>query len=116
MIFRGCGCVWNCMLPIGRQCASGLSLLLSAMRFFTSSAAHDWMGNPSGNPRPTLANVATGGVPGGGGGGGGAGAPPWPRCPAGTLTFSQIPDKSGFPSAAFGAGAFMLGFPSDDFG
>ena len=30
IIFRGCGCVWNCMKPIGRHNASGLSLLLPA--------------------------------------------------------------------------------------
>ena len=39
MILRGCGCVWNCMFPIGRQWASGLSFMLSAMRCFLSASA-----------------------------------------------------------------------------
>ena len=38
-ILRGCGCVCSCMLPIGRQWASGLSFMLSAMRCFLSAAA-----------------------------------------------------------------------------
>src|SRR5215831_1597299 len=103
------------MLPIGRQCASGLSLLLSAMRFFTSSAAHGCSGKPSLMPAPTSRNVASGGVPGGGGGGG-AGFAPCPRCPAGGLLFCQIPERSGFPSAVLGAGAVRFGFPSGPLG
>src|SRR5262245_60413204 len=101
------------MLPIGKQCASGLSLLLSAMRFFTRSAAHVCRGRPSLNPAPTLRNVATGGVPGGGGGGGGGGCP---GCPAGCLIFCQIPERSGFPSAVLGAGAARFAFPSGPLG
>src|SRR2546428_569747 len=106
------------MLPMGRQCASGLSLLLSAIRFFTTSAAHGCSGSPSLNPAPTSRNVATGGVPGGGGGGGGGGvaAAPCPRCPAGGLMFDQIPERSGFPSAVLGAGPARLGMPSGPLG
>ena len=36
MILRGCGCVCSCRLPSGRQWASGLSMLLPAMRCFFS--------------------------------------------------------------------------------
>src|SRR5437867_12124958 len=111
------------MLPMGRQCASGLSLLLSAIRFFTTSAAHGCSGRPSLNPAPTSRNVATGGVPGGGGGGGGGGAgvaaapcAPCPRCPAGGLMLDQIPEKSGFPSAVLGGGPLRFGFPSGPLG
>ena len=49
------------MKPIGRQCASGLSLLLSAMRFFTRAAALGCKGRPALNPAPTSRNVAAGG-------------------------------------------------------
>ena len=145
MNLRGYGCAVICMMPIGKQCASGLSLLLSATRFFTRSAAHGWYGAPPGvcppmSPKtlppgrapavPGAAVPAGGGppprAPGGGlladGGAAGAGgsAPAWPlgisgpaprpRPPA--LAMSQTPDKSGLPSANFGAGAFMSGFPS----
>src|SRR5262245_44120343 len=111
------------MKPIGRQCASGLSLLLSAMRFLTRSAAHDCIGKPSLKPPPTFPNVANG-IPSGGSGGGGGGAEgaggvnpgvaagAAPRWPAGPRGFSQIPERSGLPSAVLGAGAVRLGLPS----
>ena len=39
IILRGCECVCDCMDPIGRHAASGLSLLLASIRCFRSSAA-----------------------------------------------------------------------------
>src|SRR5437016_6708905 len=91
------------MMPMGRQCASGLSLLLSAIRFFSRSAAHGVSGNPSLKVEPMFRNVASGG-PEEGWGGGGA-----PRCPVGAPR--QTPEKSGLPSAVFGAGAARFGSP-----
>src|SRR6478672_10349945 len=91
-------------MPIGRHTASGLSLLLSSMRFFNSSAAHGRSGRPSLNPAPTFRNVATTGVPAGGS----SGAAPRPR-PGKPL---HTPEKSGLPSAVLGAGAFRSGLPS----
>src|SRR5436309_4144198 len=118
------------MKPIGRQCASGLSLLLSAIRFFTSSAAQGCKGRPSLKPAPTSRNVAaatpSAGVVAGGLGGGGpaVGAPAAPptfpdRNPGpspGGLGFCQMPERSGFPSAVLGAGAFRSGSPLGVFG
>src|SRR6478609_5099043 len=81
MIFRGCGCMCNCVSPSGRQCASGLSLLPSAVRFARSSFAHGVNGNPSLTAAPMLKNAPSGGALGsaaGGGGGGGGGAPSLP--------------------------------------
>ena len=65
MNFRGNPCVWNCISPIGRQCASGLSLLLLSCRSFLSAAAHGLIGRPPGTFWPTSRNIAIGGVPGG---------------------------------------------------
>src|SRR3989304_1667466 len=48
MIFFGYGCDVFCMMPIGRQCASGLSLLWSAIRFLANSAAHGCASAPPG--------------------------------------------------------------------
>src|SRR5258708_5365952 len=56
MIFLGYRCAFSCAMPIGRQCASGLSLLLSAIRFLTRSAAHGWYGAPPGVLLPMLPN------------------------------------------------------------
>src|SRR5215510_329180 len=108
------------MKPIGRQCASGLSLLLSAMRFFTRSSAQGWRGRPSGKPAPTLKKVALGGPAFGAaawprlaGGGAFKSAPRAPRCGMFVLRpLSQIPDRSGFPSAVLGVGAVRSGLPS----
>ena len=77
MIFLGCGCMWSCIRPSGRQCASGLSLLFSDRRAFTRSAAHGSIGRPSLNPEPMFLNVAFGGVPGGSSGGGPPLGPPF---------------------------------------
>src|SRR6185295_15363635 len=101
------------MRPIGRHQTSGLSLLLSAIRFFFSSSAHGCSG--SGYPRPaTSKNCDTGGVPSGGGVG--AGAAPRPRPPPPPppppKRVSQMPEKSGLPSAVLGAGAARLALPS----
>src|SRR5262245_66076550 len=109
------------MKPIGRQCASGLSLLLSAIRFFTSSTAHGCSGKPPCIAEPASRNDAIGGVPGGGGGGGAGAAlalfcPPCPRCPAGGRTISHIPERSGFPLRMRGPGALRVPFPSVAFG
>jgi hypothetical protein len=93
------------MKPIGRQSASGLSFCCTAMRFFFRSAAHGVNGNPSGKAVPISPNVATGGVPGGGGGGGA------PR-PPGFGNLTQLPARSGLPSAVRGAGASRLTAPS----
>src|SRR2546425_423582 len=105
IILLGCGCRWNCMKPIGRQCASGLSLLFESFRAFLSSAAHGWKGRPSGIPAAISKNVAMGGVPGGAGIGVPVVPPPWPR------NLIQIPDKSGLPSAVLGVGASRIGSP-----
>src|SRR5437667_2310347 len=94
------------MWPIGRQCASGLSLLFVSFRAFLSSAAHGLNGRPSGNPAPISKNVATGGVPGGAGTGVPVVPPPSPR------NRIQIPDRSGLPSAVLGVGASRTGLPS----
>src|SRR5262249_21633123 len=83
-------------IPIGRQLASGLSLLLSARRFFTNSAAHGCSGNQSSCVLlATFPRVAIGGAPGEG-----------VIC-RGTpgIRPCQRPDKSGLPSAVRGTGA-----------
>src|SRR2546428_11867089 len=88
MTFLGNGCDVICITPIGRQCASGLSLLLSAMRCFTSSAAHGWYGAPPGTCAPILPNTDPEGPAGGPvAATGGAGVPPTgggPRAAAAT--------------------------------
>ena len=105
--FLGMPCVWNCMMPIGRQCASGLSLLLPAVRFFSSSEPYGVSGRPSLNVDPISRNVASGSPVVATGGGA-------PRCPVGAPR--QTPEKSGFPSAVRGAGALRLGSPAAVFG
>ena len=69
--------VW--CLPIGRHHTSGLSLLLSAMRFFLSSAAHGVIGN--GYPRAATSPKVESGVPSGVVVGGGGAPSPRPRPP-----------------------------------
>src|SRR5262245_21130665 len=115
---------------MGKQWASGLSLLLSAIRCFTRSAAQGCIGNPSLNPCPAFPNVAMGGPLSGVAAGAGAGAPPAaaaaapprcppppaaaaapPRCPpppAPARPVCHTPEKSGLPSGVLGAGAFKL--------
>ena len=100
------------MWPIGRQCASGLSFMPSAIRFFLSSAAQGCIGAVlSGRFVPMSKKVASGGRSAGTGGGA---SPPRPRPPPPPA--SQMPDKSGFPSAVLGVGAVRLGFPSANLG
>src|SRR6185436_13696233 len=96
------------MKPIGRQCASGLSLLLSAMRFFKRSAAHGVNGRPFVNPTPTLPKLASGIASRDTFGG----AAPLPPRPAVAHGFAQTPDRSGLPSPVLGVGAVRSGFPS----
>ncbi len=105
-IFRGCGCSWNWSRPIGRQCASGLSLLWSSLRCFSRSAAHGRSGRPPFMFEPMLKKVAAGGALGSD-----DGAPPRPVGP-----FCHSPDRSGLPSGIRGAGAARLGLPSAVFG
>src|SRR5215471_11057261 len=111
------------MNPMGKQCASGLSLLLSAFLFFIRSAAQGWNGKSSLKPRPALPNVAIGIPSGGSGGTAGASAPvprcPVPRCPAPrcpppppATRLPQMPDKSGLSFAILGVGPSRLGLPS----
>src|SRR5215475_14106687 len=93
-------------MPMGRQCASGLSLLLSDIRFFTRSAAQGWYGAPPCVLLPILPN--------------GDPPPPPPRPPRpaagggafGSRVISHTPDKSGLPSDVFGTPAFASSFPS----
>src|SRR5581483_5818686 len=123
MIFLGYGCALSCATPIGRQWASGLSLLLSAMRFFTSSAAHGWYGAPPGVCAPMLPTTEPPGgsspVPSAATRGGAGPAPrprpPRPRPPAGQSIqgmISHTPERSGLPSDVRGGGAFRSGLPS----
>src|SRR6266852_3009027 len=105
---------------MGKQCASGLSLLFSATRCRWSSAAQGWRGRPSLKDAPmfqnwlrrTEAGIISGLAPGVAGGvadaGAGAGAP------GGGVgrAYCQIPVRSGLPSAVFGVGAVRFGFPS----
>src|SRR4029450_336706 len=103
------------MLPIGRQSASGLSLLLSALRLSLSSLAHDWNGNPPSTPAPISRNKR-----------GPFGEPPVGKGAPGVLSiwaissrqprFSHIPVRSGLPSAVFGAGALRSGCPFGSLG
>src|ERR1700693_325422 len=98
------------MRPIGRQCASGLSLLLAALRAFTRSAAHGCNGRPSLTFAPTSRNVVTGAPAENEGAGPGSVPPPaGPRCPSPRI---QLPERSGLPSAVRGAGAVRVGLPS----
>src|SRR5690349_13341254 len=93
---------------MGRQWASGLSLLLSAWRFFTRSAAHGWYGAPPGQLLPMLPK--------------GDPPPPPPLPPRaaggalGSRVISHTPERSGLPSAVRGAAAFASSFPSAPIG
>src|SRR5687767_9056076 len=100
--------MWNCVIPIGRQRASGLSLLLAASRCFLSSAAHGVYGRPPDMLAPSSKNVATGGEFGSTGGG----AAPRPRAPPPSpRNRTQLPDRSGLPLAMRGTGASMRTWP-----
>src|SRR5678816_1397487 len=109
-ICRGCPWLWYCIRPIGRHHTSGLSLLLSAMRFFLSSAAHGVIGN--GYPRPATSPKVESGVPSGVVVGGGGAPSPRPRPPPPPPARIQIPEKSTLPSAVRGVGASRFGLPS----
>ena len=61
MTLRGWPCVWNCVMPIGRQFASGLSLSFTAIRCFFSSVAHGVRGKPLGTFAPSSQKAAIGG-------------------------------------------------------
>src|SRR5438093_5269032 len=100
------------MNPIGRQRASGLSLLLSAMRCFRTPAAQGVSGRPSLNPTPTLPKLASGISSSDTFGGGGAAAPRPRPAPPVAHGFAQTPDRSGLPSAVLGAGAVRFGCPA----
>ena len=74
-------------------------------------------------PAPMLKKVASGGPPSSGGSGGGLGAagrgggggllgkPGMGACRAGPRKL-QMPERSGWPSGALGAGASKMGFPA----
>src|SRR3954452_6887642 len=96
------------MMPMGRQCASGLSLLLRALRLANSSAPYGDSGRPSLNVEPISRKVAKGGAPAGLAGGGA------PRCPTGAPR--HTPEKSGLPLGVRGAGAERSGSPLGVFG
>src|SRR6266540_2509102 len=103
------------MNPIGRQCASGLSLLLSAILISTRSAAHGCSGRPSLKPEPAFPNVASG--TSSSDASGGAGAAPLAPAPPGIRMFCQTPDMSGLPSAILGVDAVAgVAAPADDCG
>src|SRR5688572_29904363 len=91
------------MMPIGRQCASGLSLLFPATRVLSNSAPYGVSGSPPVMFWATSRKPATGGPLGGG-----AAAPCRPPPPPPPR---QTPDRSGFPSAVFGTGPFISGSP-----
>src|SRR4029077_20307448 len=107
MIFLGCGCMCNCVRPKGRQCASGLSLLLSSLRAFRSAAAHGVNGRPPGTVEPMSKNSL---MPGGrgprptlpaGGGVGGAGVVA-AGAPLAGVAAATGPDPAITPGAAGG--------------
>src|SRR5436190_12251293 len=106
-ICRGCPWLWYCISPIGRHHTSGLSLLLSAIRFFFSSAAQGCSGNWK--PRPATSPNVESGMPSGVVVGAG-GAPARPRPPPPTRF--QTPEKSILPSGVLGAGPSRTGLPS----
>src|SRR5688500_761725 len=96
------------MIPIGRQCASGLSLLLSSLRFFNTSAAHGCNGRPPLKFAPTFRKVARGTSDGDAA----DAAVDAPRCPVPAGAPRQIPERSGLPSGVRGTGAARFGLPS----
>src|ERR1043166_3346320 len=121
-------CPFSCPMPIGKQLASGLSLLLSATRFLTNSAAHGRYGAPPSVLAPMFPNAPpTAGTTVGAGPRAAAGcgadvAGVTPRCPAAAGVaapprprpngISQTPERSGLPFASRGVGASRLGLPS----
>src|ERR1044072_8917923 len=125
-------CAFSCPMPMGRQFASGLSLLLSATRFLTNSAAHGRYGAPPCVFAPMFPNAPpTDGTDVGQGPRNGAGcaadaAEPDPRCPVAPGAaapprprpngISQTPERSGLPFARRGGGASKFGLPSAPIG
>src|SRR5579859_5163938 len=119
IILRGWPWLWSCIRPMGKQCASGLSLLFEATRCRCSSAAQGWKGRPSLNCAPrfqkglvlTESGMISGVAEDGAedvGGGAGVGTP-------GTglgRSCCQTPERSGLPSAVLGAGPDKFGLPS----
>ena len=102
--FRGKPCVENCMIPIGRHDASGLSLLLRAIRFGQEIL---------GQRRQEQTALERGGDVAKGGERRRAGLRLWRRCTAALSGAPRhVPEKSGLPSGVRGAGAFMSGLPS----
>src|SRR5579883_1992857 len=104
------------MMPNGRQWASGLSLLLSATRSRCSSAPQGVNGRPSWKDEPRFQNglrraaARKSSLD--------AAAPAGrvfrdaaSTAPTGRET-SQMPLRSGLPSAVLGVGALRFGFPS----
>ena len=129
--------MWNCIRPIGRQCASGLSLLFFSTRSFFSAVAQgvngrppfsvepiskNWLRNPRtpvrlpaalvpfAAPLAGLVWVAAGVLA--------AAAEELAPCGGRRLasTNSQSPVKSGLPSAVRGVGPFKFGLPSASLG
>ena len=122
MIFRGCGCMWNCVMPIGMQLASGLSFISVDIRCFFTPAAHGVSGRPPGTFVAMSQKAAIGGAFGirreTGTRGSPTTSPPASRfaCekrPASSegngsrSARSQLPERSGLPSAVRGGGASM---------
>src|SRR5262245_43005780 len=99
------------MTPSGKQCASGLSLLLLATRWRCNSAAQGWKGRPSLKEAPRFQNwlvrtdrgMISRGCEADGGGSGASGGVPGGR------VYNQTPEKSTFPSAVLGVGPFRFG-------
>src|SRR5688572_11656886 len=116
---RGAPCVCSWMMPIGKQCASGLSLLLPATRFFKISAPYGVNGAPPVIAPAISRKLATGGPAGGAGGAASAPRPPGPpprRAPPANGAPRHRPDRSGLPSAVLGAGASTSTCPAAVFG
>src|SRR5690349_430563 len=100
------------MIPSGRQCASGLSLLLLSTRWRCSSAAQGVKGRAAGRAAHRfdvwLSRIASG-VRGD--------VVTSRESPAftggcGPRTYCEAPEKSGLPSAVLGVGPFRSALPS----
>src|ERR1700681_1642031 len=97
MIFQGAGKELIIGTPGGRQRVYGKSLDKSAPRCLNNAAAQGWRGTSSGFRSAAMLFRYFGGTS------------PLPAPAAGS---HQIPERSGFPSAARGAGAERFGLPS----
>ena len=80
---------------MGRQFASGLSLALTSIRFFLSSAAHGVYGKPPGMFAPASKNVAIGGPFGSNGTGSVDGSSDTPPLTGAKAAFSPVPAAPG---------------------